>query len=123
MAPEAVMTVGGLVIRPERRHKQPGVAQHIKHRVSPDPDALSSQRLSKHAMQLARAHARLSQPPLTHQIHDRLRFRLQRCLTAARLVVSLTAYAHVSASPADAQPLDEVLLEDLPEGFFTTRTP
>ncbi|MDQ0032672.1 hypothetical protein J2W30_000413 [Variovorax boronicumulans] len=39
------------------------------------------------------------------------------------LVVRLTADAHVVAGPRHAQPLDEALREDLPEGFFTTRTP
>ena len=39
------------------------------------------------------------------------------------LVVRLAADAHVLASPGHAQPFDKVLREDLPTGFFTTRTP
>ena len=42
---------------------------------------------------------------------------------AAPLVVRLSAHAHVPASPAHAQACDERLVEDLPKGFFTTRTP
>ena len=45
---------------------------------------------------------------------------LLRCLP---LVVGLAAVAKVLASPLNAQALGLGVLQDLPEGFFRTRTP
>jgi hypothetical protein len=39
------------------------------------------------------------------------------------LVIRLSTHAEMAASPANAQVFDELLREDLPKGFFTTRTP
>ena len=60
---------------------------------------------------------------LAHQLHHRLRIREVIGLSAPALVVRLTAVAHMLASPLHAQPCDEFLRENLPKGFFTTRTP
>ena len=74
-------------------------------------------------MQLARADAWLTHALLAHQLHHRLRVREAIGLAAPALVIRLPAMAHVLASPLHAQPCDKVLREDLPKGFFTTRTP
>ena len=42
---------------------------------------------------------------------------------AIAFVVSLSAYPHELASPADAQILDSFLREELPGRFFTTERP
>jgi hypothetical protein len=65
---------------------------------------------------------RLAHALILDPLYHRLRAPDTLGLAAAPLVVRLSAHANEVASPADAQPLDEVLLEDLPEGFFTTRT-
>jgi len=44
-------------------------------------------------------------------------------LATQTLVIRLSTYAEMAASPANAQVFDELLREDLPKGFFTTRTP
>ena len=68
-------------------------------------------------------YAGLTHALLAHQLNYRLRIRLAISLAPPALVVRLAAVAHVLASPLHAQHRDEVLREDLPKGFFTTRTP
>jgi hypothetical protein len=46
-----------------------------------------------------------------------------RCIPFLPLVIRLAAHPNVLTSPGHAQPFDEALCEDLPKGFFTTRTP
>ena len=72
---------------------------------------------------VGRRSAQLAHALLAHQLHHRLRIRQAIGLAAPTLVIRLTAVAHMLASPLHAQPCDEVLREDLPKGFFTTRTP
>lgn len=91
------------VIRPFGRNQHFGVAQHIKQCTPSHGDAFTLQRLFQHVLELARAHA--------------------PSLALAALAMRLTAYAYESASLAHTQSLDESLLQGLPEGFFTTRTP
>jgi hypothetical protein len=59
--------------------------------------------------------------------HDLLENMLLAPLKFARadqtLIVRLATQAPVLASPAHTEPLDELLREDLPKGFFTTLTP
>ena len=74
-------------------------------------------------MQLSRAHPRLAHAQLLDLLNDNLGVLHALGMSAAPLVIRLATHAHVLASPAHAQPLDEGLVEDLPEGFFTMRTP
>ena len=74
-------------------------------------------------VQLARSQPRLAHPSITHQLHHSLGTALALGVALLTLVIRLAAVPHVAASPRHAQPLDEPLREDLPKGFFTTRTP
>lgn len=107
-----VMAVCGLVIRPPYGHRHPGVAQHIEQRIAPQADTRLPQRLAQQMVQLARTQPGLANPPIVHQLHHRLGPALTLGVAPLALVVRLSA-----------QPLDEPLGEDLPEGFLTTRTP
>lgn len=72
---------------------------------------------------LARSQARLANAMIAYQHQHRLGSALALGVALLILVVRLAALPHITASPRHAQPLDEPLREDLPEGFFTTRTP
>lgn len=74
-------------------------------------------------MQFARPQPRLPQAYLSYQCDHPPILIGSTILALAVLVIGLTAERYVSAGPADRSPLDEPLREDLPEGFFTTRTP
>jgi hypothetical protein len=74
-------------------------------------------------VQLARPQSGLAQPPLTHPLHHHLCTALSLQMSALALIEGLATQPHMAASPRHAQPLDEPLREDLPKGFFTTRTP
>ena len=74
-------------------------------------------------VQFARPQSGLAQPPLTHPLHNDLGTALALDMSALALIEGLAAQPHMAASPRHAQPLDELLREDLPKGFFTTRTP
>ncbi len=117
------MAVRGLVIRPARTHQHPGTAQDVEQRIAPCLDPRFAQRQAQHMMQLARTQSRLPDPQRCHHRHHLACLLLTLSLPVPALVVRLAAVAHVTASPCHAQPLDELLREDLPEGFFTTRTP
>jgi hypothetical protein len=56
-------------------------------------------------------------------LHHCLGLHTTHAIPLLALVVSLAAHPYVLTSPGHAQPFDEALREDLPEGFFTTRTP
>jgi len=81
------------------------------------------QRLLEQVVQLACAQPRLAQAHRTHKLDHRVRTRTALLLMLQLLVVGLAADAPMAASPRHAQPRDELLREDLPKGFFTTRTP
>ena len=74
-------------------------------------------------MQLSRLYAGLPQTFLRNEINNFLIQNQTSSIGAIALVVSLTAYPHELASPADAQVLDAFLREDLPGRFFTTDRP
>ena len=74
-------------------------------------------------VQLARAKAGLTQSLGENQLHHPLVALAHLVLAVQSLVIRLAAHADVTASPDNAQALDELLREDLPKGFFTTRTP
>ncbi len=74
-------------------------------------------------MQFSGAQPRL---PLTFLLNKIGNFLIQNetsNIGAIAFVVSLSAYSHELASPADAQVLDSFLREDLPGRFFTTDRP
>ena len=62
MAPEAMMTVCGLVIRPLRHDQQPGCTQDIEQAIPANLDACLGQGRAQHVLELARTQARLAQP-------------------------------------------------------------
>ncbi len=74
-------------------------------------------------MQLSGAQAWLSLTLLLNEIGNLLIQNEPSRIGAIALVVSLSAYPHELASPADAQVLDSFLGEDLPGRFFTTERP
>ena len=74
-------------------------------------------------VQFACPQAGLPEPPLTHPLHNHLGTALALDMSALALIERLAAQTHVAASPAHTQPFNEPLREDLPKGFFTTRTP
>ena len=117
------MAVGSLVVRPLCWNKHPVVAQHGEQCIAPEPDALLLKGFGKHALKLARAHSRLAHALVLNQLHHDFGVHASLDLPTATLIVGLATQAHELASPAYAEPLDEGLLEDLPKGFFTMRTP
>ena len=97
--------------------------QHGEQCIAPEPDALLLKGFGKHALKLARAHSRLAHALVLNQLHHDFGVHASLDLPTATLIVGLATQAHELASPAYAEPLDEGLLEDLPKGFFTMRTP
>ena len=65
----------------------------------------------------------MTKPLLVDQLHHHLGALAARGISLLPLVERLAAHAHMAASTANAQAFDELLREDLPKGFFTTRTP
>lgn len=123
MAMEAVMAVGGLMVGTPWHDQLPCVAQEIEERITPDVQACLAHRLTQHVLQFACAHARLGAPYRHDRFEDALITLDQGMRAQQSLVLSLSAHAPVLASPAHAQAFDLSLREDLPEGFFTMRTP
>jgi hypothetical protein len=74
-------------------------------------------------VQLARPKSGLSQPLGANQFNHPFVAFAHLVLAIQSLVIRLSAYADMVASPANTQAFDELLREDLPKGFFTTRTP
>ena len=123
MASEAVMAVGGLVVRPPWLYQHVRVAQHVQQRIAPQAGLGLLQRLLEQVMQLACTQSGLAQADLAHQLDHLVAARMALLLVLQLLVVGLAADAPMAASPRHTQPWDELLRKDLPEGFFTTRTP
>jgi hypothetical protein len=123
MAAEPVMAVGGLVIRPPGLNQHVGLAQHVEQGITSQTRVGLLQRLLEQMVQLARAQPRLAQTHRAHEFNHRVSTHMALLLVLQLLVVGLAADAPMAASPRHAQPRDELLREDLPEGFFTTRTP
>jgi hypothetical protein len=99
------------------------VPQQIEQRIPANLEAGLSQGWGEQMMELPGAQPWLPQALLTHQFQHPLTPSLPLRLAAKPLVVSLSADPHVMASPGHAQAFDGSLREDLPKGFFTTRTP
>ena len=74
-------------------------------------------------MQLARSNPGLMQPLGANQLHHPLVALEYFVLALESLVIRPSAHADMAASPANAQAFNALLREDLPKGFFTTRTP
>ena len=74
-------------------------------------------------VQLAGSKTRLAQPLAANQLNHPFVALAHLILANQSLVIRLSAHAEMAASPANAQAFDELLREDLPKGFFTTRTP
>ena len=74
-------------------------------------------------VQLSCAQSGLSHSPVTHQLYHRLASALPLGMAPLALIVRLATHPHMAASPLHTQPLGKLLCEDLPKGFFTTRTP
>lgn len=74
-------------------------------------------------VQLARPKSGLTKSLGANQLNYPFVALAHLVLAAQSLVIRLSAGAYMAASPANAQALDELLREDLPKGFFTTRTP
>jgi hypothetical protein len=77
------------------------------------------QRLLQDVVQLSRAQPGLPLARLLDQLHDRGVLLLLVALARGRLVICLPSESEVLASPLYAEPFDELLREDLPNGFFT----
>ena len=102
MAPEAVMAVRGLVIGPLRLHQQPLLPQDIKKPIASHFDIFPGKGCTEHAVQLARADARLAQAYRLHQLDDSLCPVQALSLTLTALVIGLAADADTAAGPLDA---------------------
>ena len=74
-------------------------------------------------VQLSGTQTRLTLTFLLNEVSNFLIQNQASCIGAIAFVVSLSAYPHELASPADAQVLDSFLREDLPVRFFTTERP
>ena len=74
-------------------------------------------------MQLSGSQAWLSLTLLLNEIGNLLIQNEPSSIGTIALVVSLSAYPHELASPADAQVFDSFLREDLPGRFFMTERP
>lgn len=74
-------------------------------------------------LQFARAHAGVFDAAVPHLGDDGCRLGHAALLRCLPLVVGLAAVTKVLASPLNAQALGLGVLQDLPEGFFRTRTP
>ena len=121
--PEMVMAVRGLVVHPLGLHQHSGATQNVKQRISAQLDLGIVQRFSEQVVQLAGAKPGLLQALLRHPADDTAFALGALTLAMALLVIGLTTYAYVTASPGHTQALDEAAREDLPKGFFVTLTP
>ena len=74
-------------------------------------------------VQLSGTQTRLTLTFLLNEVGNFLIQNQTSCIRAIAFVVSLSAYPHELASPADTQILDSFLREDLPGRFFTTERP
>ena len=74
-------------------------------------------------VQLARPKPWLLEPLLTNQINYLLRTPSPLLMATYLFVVRLTTHPHELAGSSNAQPFDEPLRENLPEGFFAMLTP
>ena len=74
-------------------------------------------------VQLAGSQPGLAQALGLHQFQHAFVLGFFCCPTLLPLVMRLPTDPHAAASPRHAQAFDGSLCEDLPTGFFTTRTP
>ena len=117
------MAMGGLVIRPTRRHQQACFSKHIKQTVAPQSDSRRLQLRLDQVVQLASPEPRLARAAIAHQSQCGGIGRVSPMMTMPSLIERLPTDAEMTASPCHAYALEAPLREDLPEGFFTIRTP
>lgn len=123
MAVKAMVTVCGLMVRPLRRDQQAGCTQQIEQTVPSQLDSRFNHSGLQQVVQLPCSQSGLAQAHVPYPLdHFAVPFGTA-AFTLVALVIGLAAQMDISAGPAHAQPLDEPLGKDLPEGFFTTRTP
>ncbi len=72
MAPEAVMAVGGLVVRPPGLNQHAGFAQDVQQRIAPQARVGLLQRFPEQMVQLSGSQPRLAQAHITHEFDHRL---------------------------------------------------
>ena len=121
MPPKAMMAVSRLVIRPLRATNK-RLSRRIQNRRSRSCLQLMLWLAMQQVMQL-RAPCGVAADVLRNEISYFLIRNQTINIGAIAPVVSLSAYLHELASPADAQVLDAFLREDLPGRFFTTDRP
>lgn len=117
------MAVGRLVVCPPCRHQQACLTKDIEQAVTSQGDSRRLQLWLDQVVQLAGSNPWL---PRTASADQRQRLGLVNLpspLTVTGLIERLPTDAEMAASPCHAQVLETPLREDLPEGFFTTRTP
>jgi hypothetical protein len=102
MAPEAMMTVRGLMIGSLWLHQQTLLPQDVKEPIASHFDICPEKGATEHPVQLARADARLMQAYRLHQLDDSLCPVQVLSLALTALVIGLTADADTAAGPLDA---------------------
>lgn len=123
MPPEMVMAVRGLVVRPLGLHQHSGATQNVKQSIPAQLDLGIVHRLSEQVVHLRVPKPGLLQALLRHPADDTAFALGALTLALALLVMRLTTFAYVAASPGHTQALDEAAREDLPKGLFVTLTP
>ena len=118
-----VVAVCRLVVRPLGCHEHVRLAQNVEQCIAPDLQFLGCKRVREQVVQFARPKSGLTKPLGANQLKHPFVALAHLVLAAQSLVIRLSADAHMAASPANVQAFDELLREDLPKGFFTTRTP
>jgi hypothetical protein len=123
MPPEAVMTVGGLVIRPVGLDQQSCATQQVEQSIAPELDAFGPEAGIKQVFELSRAQTWMAHALIFDALHH-LGYALATPFVSRHaFVMCLPANTHMPASPAHAHAFDAFVLQDLPEGFFVRRTP
>ena len=123
MTAVVVVAVGGLVIGPLARHQQTPLAQQVEQGIAAQTRAGRLPLRMQEMVQLAGPQPGLADAHPLDGRHHLVGLHLPRLLALQARVVRLTADSPMTASPQHAQAFDALFLEDLPKGFFTTRTP
>ncbi|MNG06070.1 hypothetical protein D3C84_892920 [compost metagenome] len=122
MTIEAVKAVGGLVVRPLGRDQQAVFGQDAEQAIPPDPQP-GFRMVLQQEMQFPCAQPWLAHSHVPHELRNLPILLAAAIRRTVALVIGLATHAHELASPANAQPLDLPLREDLPGRFFTMETP
>ena len=123
MPAKAMMAVGSLVISPTFRYQQARFPKYVKQPVTSHGDSRRLQLRSDQIVQLARPDPWLPHAAIAHQRQCFGLAGASSLMPAPRLIERLSTDAEMAASPCHAYAFEAPLREDLPEGFFTMRTP